>query len=246
MVLEIAVYSPEAAIIAQRAGADRIELCSAPAEGGLTPGAGVMKLVRRELLIPIHVMIRPREGDFCYSDVEFRAMLLEIEEAGKAGIDGIVCGILTKEGVVDEPRLKILVDAAKPMNVTFHRAFDMSKKPEESLETLINCGISRVLTSGGKQTALQGIEMIRNLVKLSAGRIIIMPGSGINELNINELTQIESIQEIHLSAKTYFKGAMKYRNPEIAMGDNIRIPEYELLLPDAGIIRRIQGIIRTN
>ncbi len=244
MVLEIAVYSPEAAIIAQRAGADRIELCSAPAEGGLTPGAGVMKLVRNELHIPVHAMIRPREGDFCYSEVEFRAMLLEIEEAGKAGIDGIVCGILTKEGTVDEKRLKILIDAAKPMNVTFHRAFDMSKNHKESLEILINCGISRVLTSGGKRTALQGIEMIRKLVKQSAGRIIIMPGCGINEFNINELTQIEGIRELHLSAKAYYKGAMEYYNPDIAMGGNIKIPEYELLLPDAEAIGRIQSAMR--
>lgn len=246
MTLEIAVYSPEAAIVAQKAGADRIELCSAPAEGGLTPGTGIMKLVRNELQIPIHVMIRPREGDFCYSELEFRAMMMEIAEAKKAGMDGIVCGILTKKGMVDEKRLKILVEIAKPLNVTFHRAFDMSMNPEESLEKLINCGVSRILTSGGKQTALQGIGMIRKLVKLSAGRIKIMPGSGINEHNINELLQIEGIEEFHLSAKSYIKGAMEFRNPDIAMGGNIKIPEYDLLLPDAEVIGRIQKMIRTK
>jgi copper homeostasis protein len=246
MKLEIAVYSTEAALAAQEAGACRIELCSAPAEGGLTPSAGTMRVTRRNLTIPIHVMIRPREGDFCYSDQEFKIMLLDVAAAKIAGMEGIVCGILQKDGTIDEQRMKLIVEAAHPMNVTFHRAFDMSENLEESLEIIIKCGISRVLTSGGKQTAIEGIQMIKQLSELSAGRISIMPGSGINEHNISEIIQIPGIQEVHLSAKKYKQGLMEFRNPEIAMGSNIGVPEYDLLMPDTEAIARINMIIQNK
>lgn len=239
MLLEIAVYSSEAAIAAQRAGADRIELCSAPAEGGLTPSRGIMRLVRNELKIPVHTMVRPREGDFCYSALEFSAMLLDVEDAREAGMDGVVCGILTSEGAVDEERMRMLVEKAKPMEVTFHRAFDMSRNPEDSLEKLIKCGIKRVLTSGGRQTAIEGLPAIKQLVTLASGRISVMPGSGINEKNISEITSVQGIREVHLSAKRFQPGVMNYRNETIAMGGNARIPEYDLLMPDSEVIKNI-------
>lgn len=242
MILEIAVYSVEAAIAAQKAGASRIELCSSPAEGGLTPGKGTMLLARRNLEIPIHVMIRPREGDFCYSRHEFEAMLIDIGEAKAAGMDGVVTGILAKDGSVDTGRMKLIAEAARPMNVTFHRAFDMSRNLAESLEEITGCGIERILTSGGKQTALEGLTTIRRLVNLASGRITIMPGSGINEKNISDILNIKGINEVHLSAKKYHSGEMTFRNSAIAMGGNIRVPEYELLMPDALVIEQIKRI----
>jgi copper homeostasis protein len=244
MILEVAVYSLEAAIIAQKAGADRIELCAAPAEGGLTPSAATMRLARKYLDIPIHTMIRPREGDFCYSEKEFETLLLDIMAAKVAGIDGIVTGILLKDGQLDADRMNMVVEASGTMNVTCHRAFDMAINPVEALETLISCGVQRILTSGGKQTALQGLPLITDLVKLTADRITIMPGSGINEQNIREIIDRTGASEIHLSAKKLIPGTMEYRNPAIAMGGNVAIPEYELLLPDVDSISRILEIIR--
>ena len=140
MLIEIAVFNLESAIAASNAGAQRIELCSAPAEGGLTPSAATMRLARKYVKIPIHIMIRPREGDFCYSEKEFEAMLLDIAAAKIAGMEGIVAGILNPDGSVDEERTAILVGAAAPMNVTFHRAFDMVSDQPEALETIISTG----------------------------------------------------------------------------------------------------------
>jgi copper homeostasis protein len=244
MVLEIAVYSLEAAIIAQKAGADRIELCAAPAEGGLTPSAATMRLARKYLDIPIHTMIRPREGDFCYSNNEFETLLLDIIAAKIAGMDGIVTGILLKDGQMDDDRMNMVVEAAGTMNVTCHRAFDMAINPVQALETLISCGVQRVLTSGGKQTAPEGLPLITEFVQLAGDRIIIMPGSGITEQNIREIIDRTGASEIHLSAKKLIPGTMEYRNPAIAMGGNVAVPEYELLRPDADTISRILEIIR--
>lgn len=246
MIIEIAVYSLEAAIIAQNAGASRIELCSAPAEGGLTPSAATLRLAKKYLNIPIHAMIRPREGDFCYSVKEFETMLLDITAAGILGIDGIVTGILLKDGKVDAERMKMVIEAAGKMNMTFHRAFDMAVDPFEALESLIQCGVQRILTSGGKQTAFEGLPLISQLVTKAAGRITIMPGSGINLHNVREIANHTGIKEVHLSAKKYTEGMMEYRNPAITMGGNSTVPEYELLLPDAEVISTIRNIFSTN
>jgi copper homeostasis protein len=242
MLIEIAVYSLEAAIVAQKAGARRIELCTAPAEGGLTPSAATLRLTRKYLSIPIHVMIRPREGDFCYSQREFESMLLDVEAACIAGMDGIVTGVLLKDGNIDAGRMKMLVEAAGTMNVTCHRAFDMAADPFRALEDLVSCGVERILTSGRKQTALEGISLINEVSKHAAGRIKIMPGSGINENNIIQIAGIPGVEEVHLSAKKLVPGKMEYHNPEISMGGKSEIPEYDLLLPDAGIINRIMEL----
>ncbi|HNX42800.1 MAG TPA: copper homeostasis protein CutC [Bacteroidales bacterium] len=243
MILEIAVYSLEAAITAQKAGAGRIELCAAPAEGGLTPSAATLRLARKYLKIPIHVMIRPREGDFCYSDLEFNAMLLDIQAAKIAGMDGIVAGILSKDGTVDTGRMRVLAEAAAPMPVTFHRAFDMTCDLFDSLEKIVGCGIKRILTSGGRQTACEALPVIRRLAEAANGRISIMPGSGINEHNIREVIDRTGVSEIHLSAKMHIPGNMEYKNTAVAMGGNVIIPEYDLLLPDADAISRIRKLI---
>jgi len=239
MIIEIAVFSLESAIAAYNAGAHRIELCSAPAEGGLTPSAATMRLARKYVKIPVHVMIRPREGDFCYSDKEFEGMLLDIAAAKMAGMEGIVSGILHPDGTVDEKRTAILVDAAAPMNVTFHRAFDMTRNLEEALEVIIYAGCHRILTSGGLQTAPQGIGKLAALVKKAGARISIMPGSGVNASNIQQIAEVSGAREIHLSARSFAPGKMNFKQPLVTLGNHVSVPDFELLLPDEKMIRDI-------
>ena len=239
MIIEIAVFSLESAIVAFNAGAHRIELCSAPAEGGLTPSTATMRLARKYIKIPIHVMIRPREGDFCYTEKEFEAMLLDVAAAKIVGMEGVVAGNLNPDGTVDEERTAILVDTASPMNVTFHRAFDMVRDQDEALENIIYAGCTRVLTSGGKQTAPEGIENLAELIKKANDRIIIMPGSGINLKNIKEIAETTGAKEIHLSARTFIPGKMNFKQSRVTMSGTAKIPDYELQMPDEKLVKEI-------
>ena len=239
MIIEIAVFSLEAAIAAYNAGAHRIELCSAPAEGGLTPSAATMRLARKYVKIPIHVMIRPREGDFCYSEKEFESMLLDVAAAKMVGMEGVVAGILNPDGTVDEKRMAILVDAAAPMNVSFHRAFDMVNDQDKALEAIIYAGCARILTSGGQQTAPHGIEKLAALVKKAADQISIMPGSGLNLNNIKHLVESTGAKEMHLSARSFVPGKMKFKQPLVTMSGTVSIHDYDLQLPDEKMIREI-------
>lgn len=246
MIIEIAVFNLESAIAAFNAGAHRIELCSAPAGGGLTPSAATMRLTRKYVKIPIHVMIRPREGDFCYSEKEFETMLLDIAAAKVVGMEGVVAGILNPDGTIDEERTAILVDAASPMNVTFLRAFDMVKDQDEALEAIIYAGCARILTSGGKQTAPEGIGKLAELIKKAGNRISIMPGSGININNIKQIAEVTGATELHLSARTFVPGKMMFRQPLVTMGGNVSIPDYDLQLPDETAIREIVKMFQRN
>ena len=239
MIIEIAVFSLEAAIAAYQAGAHRIELCTAAAEGGLTPSAATMRLAKKYVKIPIHVMIRPREGDFCYSEKEFESMLLDIAAAKMVGMQGIVAGILNTDGTVDEKRTAILVDAAAPMNVTFHRAFDMVSDQDKALEAIIYAGCARILTSGGQQTAPKGIDKLADLVSKAGDRISIMPGSGVNLSNLKQIAEVTGAKEIHLSARTFVQGKMNFKQPLVTMGGSVSIPDYDLLLPDKKMIQEI-------
>ncbi len=242
MLIEIAVFSLESAIIAADAGAHRIELCSAPAEGGLTPSAATLRLARKYVKIPIHLMIRPREGDFCYSSKEFETMLLDIAAAKMVGMDGIVTGILNPDGSVDEKRLAILVDAAAPMNVTFHRAFDMAVNLDEALEAIIYAGCARILSSGGQQTTGLGIDKLQELVEKAGERISIMPGSGINLNNIKYIAETTGANEIHLSARSFIPGKMNFKQPLVSMGGSVSVPDYELQVPDKKMIDEILNL----
>ena len=239
MIIEIAVFSLEAAIAAYQAGAHRIELCTAPAEGGLTPSAATMRLAKKYVKIPIHVMIRPREGDFCYSEKEFESMLLDIAAAKMVGMQGIVAGILNPDGSVDEKRTAILVDAAAPMNVTFHRAFDMVSDQDKALEAIIYAGCARILTSGGQQTAPLGIDKLTDLVRKASNRISIMPGSGVNISNVKQIAEVTGAKEIHLSARSFVPGKMNFKQPLVTMGGSVSIPDYDLQLPDKKMIHDI-------
>ena len=236
-ILEVCVESVEGAVAAQLGGADRVELCANLLEGGTTPSAGSIRLARRSLHIGLQVMIRPRGGDFCYSAAEFETMKLDIATAGEAGADGVVFGLLSEDGSVDDKRTRELAGLARPMSVTFHRAFDMSRDPYESLETLIGIGIDRILTSGQESNALEGLDLIAELVRKAGDRIIIMPGGGITERNFDRILRKSGAKEVHVAALTMVEGPMKYRNPRCYMGGELRPPEFDLLATDVGRVR---------
>lgn len=201
MLLEVPVFDIQSALKAQNAGAHRIELCASMADGGITPSTGMILQAKELLKISFYVMIRPRGGNFTYSDEEINIMLHDIEFCRKHGIEGIVTGVLTSEGKVDIPVCKALTEIAGSMQLTFHRAFDRTADPFEAMEEIIECGFHRILTSGQKETALEGAGLIAELNKRAAGRIIIMPGSGVNETNLKELHKQCNCSEYHSSAK---------------------------------------------
>jgi copper homeostasis protein len=213
ILVEICVDTLASAYAAELGGASRIELCSALSEGGLTPSAGTIKTAVKLLSIAIHVMIRPRAGDFIYSAPEFDSMLHDIETAKQNGAEGIVTGILLPDGSVDIHRTKKLIAAAQPLPVTFHRAFDLTSDPYKSLEDIIECGCARILTSGQQATAHEGSCLIAELVKRAGKRIIIMPGSGINEKNITSLLFATGVCEVHLSGRRKITTANTINNP---------------------------------
>ena len=201
MILEIAANSVASALAAQEGGAGRVELCTALELGGLTPSYAQIALAREKLTIPLYVLIRPRAGDFLYSDLECETMLRDIEACAKAGCDGVVLGALGADGHIDLPRCRSLMAAAASMGVTFHRAFDLTRDPLSALEDVIALGCERVLTSGAQATAIEGAELIRQLVELAAGRIAVMPGAGLEAGNIGELIAQTGASEFHASAK---------------------------------------------
>jgi len=198
--LEIACFDVASAIRAARAGADRIELCADYDSGGLTPPTAWLEGLRASLAIPIHIMIRPRAGDYCYSPAEFEGMKTDILEYKALGADGFVFGILDKSNTVDMMRNKELVELARPLPCTFHRAFDCQADKAEALETIISLGFTTLLTSGVHGSALEGKEILRELVRLAAGRIQVMPGGGIRSVNITELASSVQASWYHSAA----------------------------------------------
>lgn len=201
MLLEIAAFNYESALLAAKYGADRIELCDNEHEGGTTPSYGTLKSARTNISIPIFPMIRPRGGDFIYSDDEFNIMKEDIALCKQMGFEGVVFGLLKDNGSIDIERTSILVEHAYPLDVTFHRAFDRSKDPFKALEQIIECGCTRILTSGQHQTATEGVAIIKALITLADDRIIIMPGSGVRSHTIQTLSKETSAIEFHSSAK---------------------------------------------
>jgi copper homeostasis protein len=218
ILVEICVDSAASAIAAERGGAKRIELCSDLLEGGITPSAGMLEQVRAKVAIAIQVMIRPRGGDFFYDADEFEIMRRDIAVMKSLGADGVVFGILDADGKVDIERSRALVELARPLEVTFHRAFDMSADLFRSLEDVCATGTDRILTSGGQPTALQGLEAIAELVKAAAGRIAIMPGSGIKAENARRIVTESGVREIHAGLGNSVAGPMRFRNPQLSMG----------------------------
>lgn len=214
---EACVANIESAIGAEAAGANRIELCNVLGAGGITPSYGIIEKVLELITIPVHVLIRPREGDFLYSNEEFESMIRDIEVCKDLGVAGIVTGILRENGNIDLERCRKLVTCANPMSMTFHRAFDLTADAFTSMEEIIQLGCNRILTSGQRATAFHGASFISGLIKQAQGRITVMPGGGINENNIRSLRKITGATEFHLSAKMIKPSKMLYRNEFVTM-----------------------------
>ena len=222
VLLEVCANSVESALAAQQGGAARVELCENLYEGGTTPSHGDILLARKLLQIKLYILIRPRGGDFLYTDVEYEIITADVKHCIEAGCDGIVIGMLNADGTVDTERCAKLVQMATRMGVgvTFHRAFDMCADLEQALEDIINLGCERILTSGGKSTAIEGSRVIAELVKKAAGRITIMPGSGVDEHNVEDLVRFTGVREVHSSARSRQQSLMQFKNDHIIMGDN--------------------------
>jgi len=226
MVLEVCIDSVESAIAAERGGSKRVELCSDLLEGGVTPGAGLISAVRRHIGIDLFVMIRPRGGDFLYSDLEFEVMREEIVHARRLGANGIVLGLLDGQGRVDVARTRTLVELAAPLPVTFHRAIDMTPDLVAALDDVISTGSVRILTSGGAPSVQHGMDEIARMVKAARGRIAIMPGGGVTPHNIAAIVAATGVTQFHSSARTAAPSSMSFRKPGMAMGD-LRDREYQ-------------------
>ena len=239
--LEICCYSQASAEIAQLNGADRIELCAAPKEGGLTPSHGVMRLVRETVTIPVHPIVRPRGGDFCYTDDEFSAMLDDVRLIKMLGFPGVVIGVLDEEGNVDIPRMGQIMHAAQGMDVTFHRAFDMCRNPHEAVDRLGDLGVSRVLTSGQKASAEKGLSLITEL-KHRSGVPIIMAGAGVRVSNLHMFLDA-GVEEVHSSAGMWIPSPMRYRQQGLSMSSDAQSDEYLRYCVDGEIVAEMKAMI---
>ena len=217
MIIEIAANSFESAQIANRAGADRIELCSNLEIGGTTPSPGQLRCVKNILKIPVHVLVRPRGGDFVYSESELEEIIETIKYCKSIGVEGVVVGFLTAEGEVDVTKTQKILKHTKGLETTFHRAFDMVIDQKKALETIIELGFNRILTSGGKRSTPEGIKKIAELVIQAGDRITIMPGGGVNENNIQDVIRFTGATEFHLSGKTVIKSMVEYRNKALEL-----------------------------
>ena len=217
--VEVCANGVESCLAAQEGGADRVELCAGIPEGGTTPSYGEIKVARRVLTTTrLHVIIRPRGGDFLYSDLEVERMAADIAVCRELGVDGVVFGCLRTDGSIDVEKNRYLMDCAKGMSVTMHRAFDRAADPEQALEDIISLGFDRILTSGQQPKAIQGADLLARLNRQAAGRIILMAGSGVTEDNIDELRAKTGLHEFHFSGRESQPSAMQYVNPNLYMG----------------------------
>jgi copper homeostasis protein len=242
MTIEVVVYNIESALKAQEGGADRIELCDNPGEGGTTPSYGTIELVRQNVGIDVYVMIRPRGGDFHYTSYEFHSMKRDISQCQKLSVDGIVFGILSPDGTLDKKRCKELINQARPLKVTCHRAFDMSRDPFEALEDCIEVGFDRILTAGQRAFASDGAELIGELIRRANGRIAIMPGSGVNENTVESILSVSNATEIHFSATAFKDSQMIYKNDLIESMGSEGGSEFRLRVVDPSRVKRMREI----
>ena len=240
ILLEICSNSVTSALAAQEGGAIRVELCENLHEGGTTPSYGDILLARQLLHIKLYVLIRPRGGDFLYNDLEFNIMVADVKHCLEVGCDGIVIGILNADGTVDKDRCTQLVQLAKQHGAaaTFHRAFDRCNDQFRAMEDIIDIGFERILTSGERTTAIEGSRRIVELIEKAAGRIIIMPGSGVNENNVADLVHFTGATEVHSSARVRVQSKMTYKNDHIIMRNSYG-DEYSNDVTDAGRVRTI-------
>jgi copper homeostasis protein len=238
-ICEICVDSVEGVEAARAAGAERVELCAALIEGGITPSRGMIREARKVQGIRMHVIIRPRGGDFLFSNAEFEVMKADIEAAKAEGADGVVIGQLLADGTIDVTRTRELMAIARPISITFHRAFDMTPDAFAALDTLIDLGIDRVLTSGQEASVLEGLPLITKLVERAGDRIIVMPGGGITARNVERIVSTAKPKEIHFAVLALETGGMRFRREHVFMGGELRPPEYDRLVTTAGAIKAV-------
>lgn len=243
--LEICAYSVASCIAAENGGATRIELCMGKPEGGTTPSAGLIYTALKAVRIPIHVIIRPRGGDFCYSQLELAQMEYDIKLAKQLGAAGVVFGCLTPEGEYDHIANQRLLDAACGMQVTFHRAFDMCNDQIRTLNTIINAGgFTRILTSGGQENAIAGTDKIKTLVELAKDNIGIMVGCGITPNNIKTLAETTKATMFHGSLSHKINSKMQFRKPNISMGSTVFIDEYHYDITSSEQVTKTIAVLR--
>ena len=232
-IIEVCANSARSCVEAEAGGARRVELCAGIPDGGTTPSYGEICMAQKLApSIDINVIIRPRGGDFLYTSAEVEAMLLDIELAKQLKVHGVVFGCLTKQGDIDVPLMRRLIEASKPLSVTCHRAFDVCRDPFVALEQLIELGCDRILTSGQQPDAVQGVPLIKELVQRSGERIIIMPGCGVREDNIARIEAETGAKEFHTSARSVVYSGMEYRNESVPMGSSVVTSEFETVQTD--------------
>jgi copper homeostasis protein len=239
MIREVCVDSVDGVRAAKAAGAERVELCAAFLEGGITPSRGMIARARAVEDMRLHVIIRPRGGDFLFDDDEFAAMQTDIDTAKAEGADGVVIGLLNADGTIDRERTARLIARARPLSITFHRAFDMTADAFAALDTLIDLGVDRVLTSGQEETVLEGLPLLGELMKRAGSRIAIMPGGGITARNIDRIVAALDPKEIHFAALGLVAGGMQFRRNHVFMGGELRPPEFDRKVTTADAIRAV-------
>lgn len=246
ILLEACVDTVDAAAAAVAAGAHRVELCANLVEGGTTPSVGTIERAVADVGADVMVMIRPRGGDFVYSRRELAVMERDIEAVQAAGAAGVVFGCLTPEGQIDRTAARALLQTARPLSVTFHRAFDASRDPHEALEDLIDLGIDRLLTSGQRGSAQEGLDLLAELIGTAAGRIIVMPGVGIDAGNIMRIATATRAEELHVYTELARDSPMSFRRGDISIGRSYEPEEYKILGPDPDEIRRMVAALRSG
>jgi copper homeostasis protein len=236
---EVCVDGVGGALAAREGGADRVELCCALSEGGLTPSAGAIEAALAVSGIDVNVLVRPRGGDFIYDRHELRAMLRDVAIAAELGVHGVVVGALTEDGDVDVALCRQVLSAAAGLSVTFHRAFDMARRPFDALEAVVDLGADRLLTSGQEASALDGAPLIAGLVEAAAGRLVVMPGGGVTERNVRRILDLTGATEVHFSARAAAPSAARHRNPRVALGAASRTEEYVRRVTSAAAVGSI-------
>jgi copper homeostasis protein len=230
--IEVCVEGIDGLLAAQEAGADRVELCASLVEGGITPSLGTVRTALAQATVPFHVIVRPRGGDFLYSEAEFRSMIADVEALRDLGVAGVVIGCLNADGTIDETRMAELVKAAGPLAVTCHRAFDMTRDPKEALEALIRCKVGRVLTSGQRDTAVEGAPLLAELVKQAGNRIIILGCGALAPETVGDVRRQTGLAEMHFAALKDIISGMKYRNSRVGIGGTDLDREYRNTVTD--------------
>jgi copper homeostasis protein len=244
ILLEICCGSIDDAIEAEKGGADRVELCSALFLGGLTPSIGTIQEAQLRLKIPVMVMVRPRGGGFCYTDAEMATMERDATAAVENGADGIVFGILTASGKIDLERSKRIRRLIGDKQSVFHRAVDVTPDPFEALEQLVDLGITRVLTSGQKESVPQAVDLIHKLVERAAGRIEVLPGGGIQPYQVREMAEKIGCNQIHLTAWKTTADPSTHANPTVTFGGSLHPPEDRYQTTDSELVREIAGKLK--